>query len=71
MSKSNLEIVEQTLELADDFYRAHGYVGRAGYRYDKSSHPQERFMWVLACQAQQLLCGTDPQDALDELEDGE
>lgn len=69
MSKSNLEIVEQTLELADSFYAAHGYVSRPGYRYDKSSHPQERFMWALACQAQELLCDTDPDNALDELED--
>lgn len=69
MSKSNGEIVEETMELADKFYEANGYISRPGFRYDKSSHPQERFMWQLACMAQDLLCGTDAQNALDELED--
>lgn len=68
--KTNGEIVEATLELADTFYAAHGYISRPGFRYDKSSHPQERFMWVLACNAQELLCDTNAQDALDEPEDG-
>ena len=71
MSKSNHDIVQETLELADNFYSAHGYISRPGFRYDQSSHPQERFMWLLACEAQNLLCGTDAQNALDELEDGE
>ena len=69
MSKTNHEVVEDTLELADRFYAAHGYISRPGFRYDKSSHPQERFMWLLACEAQDLLCGTDAQNALDELEE--
>lgn len=69
MSKSNGEIFEETMELADKFYAANGYISRPGFRYDKSSHPQERFMWQLACIAQDFLCGTDAQDALDELED--
>jgi SNF2 family DNA or RNA helicase len=68
MSKSNHDIVQETLELADRFYAAHGYISRPGFRYDQSSHPQERFMWVLACEAQDLLCETDAQNALDELE---
>lgn len=71
MSKSNIEIFEETQELADAFYASHGYISRPGFRYDQSSHPQERFMWALACQAQELLCGTDAQNALDELEDGD
>lgn len=69
MSKSNGEIVEATMELADAFYAASGYISRPGFRYDQSSHPQERFMWQLACLAQDLLCGTDAQNALDELEE--
>jgi hypothetical protein len=69
MSKTNCEVFEETLALADAFYESHGYISRIGFRYDKSSHPQERFMWQLACIAQDLLCDTDAQNALDELED--
>jgi len=68
MSKSNYDIVQETLELADRFYAAHGYISRPGFRYDKSSHPQERLMWHLACTAQDMLLDTDAQNALDELE---
>lgn len=69
MSKSNHDIVQETLELADQFYAAHGYISRPGFRYDLSSHPQERFMWGLACIAQEFLNDTDAQNSLDELED--
>lgn len=71
MTKSNHDVVQETLGLADEFYAAHGYISRPGFRYDKSSHPQERFMWHLACVAQEFLCGTDARDALSELEGDE
>lgn len=67
MSKSNVEIVEETLELADNFYSIHGYIGRPGYRYDLSTDPQERLMWQLACNAQEILCDTDAWYAFEEL----
>lgn len=68
MSKSNHDVVMETLALADQFYEAHGYISRPGFRYDQSTHPQERFMWALACIAQDSLCSTDAENALDELE---
>lgn len=67
--RTNKEILDETLALADTFYAAHGYVSRPGFRYDESSHPQERFMWVLACHAQEMLTGTDVQAVADEEED--
>lgn len=69
--RTNGEIVEETMELADKFYSAHGYISRPGFRYDLSSHPQERFMWQLACEAQEFLRDTDANDALGELEGDE
>lgn len=69
--RSDQEIVEQTNELARQFYRLHDRGGTVekGYRFDQSSHPQEVQCWQMACVAQELLTGTDVRDALDNLED--
>jgi hypothetical protein len=66
--RSNIEIIEQTMDLADKFYGAHGYIERPGYNYMKSTHPQERLMWAMACVAQEVITNTDPMDAVNELE---
>lgn len=62
-------IVSQTIALAGQFYEAHGYTHTEGFRYWESTHPQERLMWRLACLAQLELTDTDPEDALQELEE--
>lgn len=69
MAKTNKEILDETLALADKFYTSHGYVSRPGFRYDEARHPQERFMWVLACHAQDMLTGTDAQAAAEEADE--
>ena len=67
--RDNDAIVQQTIALAGQFYEAHGYTHREGFRYWESPHPQERLMWQMACLAQIELTNTDPEDALQELED--
>ena len=62
------EIVNQTNELAREFYHLMGYTVRDGYRFDKVHHPQERMCWVMACHAQLELTETDVNEVLDEWE---
>lgn len=68
--RSDLEIIEQTNELARRFYRLHDRGGSVekGYRFDLSEHPHEQQCWEMACVAQELLTETDVQVALDNLE---
>ena len=66
--RTDREIVEQTNELARKLYRLRGYVVAEGYRFDKATHPHMREAWAGACEAQQLLTDTDPNDALDDEE---
>lgn len=61
-------IVDQTNELARELYRIRGYEAPKGYRFDQATHPHEIEAWRGACEAQEMLTSTDPQDALDELE---
>ena len=67
--RSNDDIVQQTIALAGQFYEAQGYRHREGFRYWESPHPQEQLMWRLACLAQIELTNTDPEEALQELEE--
>lgn len=67
--RDNDTIVQQTIALAGQFYSEQGYRHREGFRYWESPHPQERLMWRLACLAQIELTNTDPEDALQELEE--
>lgn len=71
MARTAKQIVDQTHDLAEAFYKKHGYEHnreKHGNLYD-STHPQEQLMWQLACMAQQELTATDPMDALCELEE--
>lgn len=69
MSRTERQIVDQTIELAAKIYELHGYVSEPGFRFWESQHPQELLMWEAACQAQIMLTDTNPNDALAELED--
>ncbi len=66
------EIIEQTNELAREFYAEMGYVEtRPDFMFYASTHPTERFMWRLACMAQIELTDTDPDELISEYEDEE
>ena len=65
------QIVDQTNNLARVLYRLRGYVRPRGYRFDAATHPQEVEAWNGACEAQRLLTDTDPDDALQELDEEE
>lgn len=68
MSRTAQQIVDQTIEIANIIYASRGYVQRAGFRYWESRHPHELSAWSAACQIQELMTDTDPEDALAELE---
>lgn len=69
--RSDLEILEQTNELARQIYRLHDRGGSVekGYRFDKSEHPQEAQCWQMACVAQELLTDADVENAIENLEE--
>lgn len=67
--RTDQEIIEQTNELARDFYALMGYKVKAGYRFDRAIHPTERMCWTMACRAQEKLTHTDPEDALANIDD--
>ena len=71
VARTDQQIVDQTNELAKALYALRGYTVRDGYRFDKATHPHEVEAWQGACHAQILLTGTDPADALDNLDEGE
>lgn len=62
------EIVEQTIEIARIIYRSRGYTSPPGFRFWESRHPHETEAWAAACEIQELMTNTDPEDALSELE---
>jgi hypothetical protein len=62
------QIVAKCNELARLFYKQQGYQTKKGYRFDRATHPQERGMWHLAAMAYYFISGTDPDEALAELE---
>lgn len=69
--RSDQEIIDETNQLARTLYRIRGYNVGVGYRFDLATHPYEVEAWRGACAAQMMLTDTDPQDALDELNDSE
>jgi hypothetical protein len=62
--RTDEEIVQQTNELARDFYGLTGNRVSPGYRFDRAAHPLEQLCWKMACRAQELLTETNPEDAL-------
>lgn len=67
--RTDQQIVDQTNELASKLYALRGYIERPGFRFDRATHPHEVEAWEGARTAQLMLTGTDPNDALDNLED--
>lgn len=69
-SRTSQEILDQTNELARQFYAMHDRGGHfeTGFRFDLSEHPQERQCWEMACKAQLILTQTDLEDVLSDLE---
>lgn len=66
--RTDQEIVDQTKQLASDFYKMMGYEQAPDYNWRDASHPQERLCWAMACHAQDLLTETDAEEALNECE---
>lgn len=64
--RTEIEIINQTNELARKLYAIRGYDVAAGYRFDKATHPHEVEAWRGACAAQLLLTDTDAQCVRDE-----
>jgi hypothetical protein len=69
--RSDQQIIDQTNALARTLYALRGYTVREGYSFDRATHPHEVEAWLGACEAQILLTDTDPQDALDEIEEND
>lgn len=64
------EIIDQTNELAREFYRLTGHSVNERFRFERernNEHPQERMCWRMACFAQELLTNTDVDDVLSEI----
>lgn len=62
------EILDQTNELAREFYRIRGYQVDEGYKFHEATHPHEVQAWYMACAAQSLLTSTSLDDIFDELD---
>lgn len=65
--KSDQQVIDQTNALARGLYALRGYRVPEGYRFDTATHPHEVEAWSGACLAQNMLCDTDPMDAVDNL----
>lgn len=65
--RSDLEIVEQTEELARELAQQDGFTLESG-NFRRSQNPRVITYWERACTAQRLLTGTDPEDAIDNIE---
>lgn len=55
--------------LAVRFYLMHGYKAPESHNMRDSTHPQERLMWEMGCEAVSLLRATDMQDVQDEYDE--
>lgn len=68
MSRSPKQILDQTHDLAVEFYALQGYdhnTANHGYLFD-SQHPTEQLMWHMACMAQLEITETDVNELLSE-----
>ncbi|VWX29588.1 conserved hypothetical protein [Moraxellaceae bacterium 17A] len=57
--RTDQEIFNQTLLLANKFYEFLGYQSPQGFRFDESQHPTEQAMWNMACAAQEIITDVD------------
>lgn len=67
-TRSDKEIVDQTVELTRKFANMAGFRLGPEKPYD-SPNPRTRKWWMQACAAQEFLTNTDPNDAVSNLED--
>ena len=71
--RTDREIVDQTNDMARVFYEMLGYMVPSGHRFYEldrvNYHPQESLCWAMACLAHKELTGTDPYDAVANLDD--
>lgn len=67
-TRSDKEIVEQTVELTRKFASMDGFKLGDDKPY-KSPNPRTLGWWYQACAAQEILTNTDPNDAVANLED--
>lgn len=63
-NRTNLEIINQTNELARLFYLSMNCEAEKGYCFYSSGHPQELMCWEMACLSQEMLTSTNPEDCL-------
>ena len=69
--KTPVELRDLANELARELYVIRGYEVPKGYRFDRANHPHEIEAWRGARAAFEILQGTDLDDVLAELEEGE
>lgn len=70
--RSNQEIIDQTNEVARIILASRGYITEQGTAFHTEEAQKDIRMassWQAACKISELLTETDPQEAVDELED--
>lgn len=72
--RTDNEILDQTNELARQFYSLMGYEVKKAHRFDplsgkKAPHPQEILCWNMAALAQLVLTDTELDDVISNLEE--
>lgn len=63
------ELVDVAIILAGKFYSMMGYSHREGFKYWESPHPQERLVFDMACEALEIIRGSNVMDAIDNMDD--
>lgn len=61
--RTHAQIVEEANTLARQYYALLGHAVRAGYRFDRATHPQELAVWRMASIAMETLLGVDVENA--------
>jgi hypothetical protein len=72
MTRTDKEIVDQTNAIARIIYFNMGYEVEEGTEFHTPTinrHPQETICWNAACDIQDLMTQTSPEDAVDNLQD--
>jgi hypothetical protein len=64
--KTDTQLIREANELARLLYRRMGYQVKAGYRFDRATHPQESACWSMVVTAYDHIAGTDLENALAE-----
>lgn len=70
--RSDQEIVDETNAIARIIYSSRGYEVSEGFEFHTDAinrHHHEISCWYAACEIQELMTETDPNDAVDNLEE--